>query len=165
MKGLNSVKEEFTQFILSSLKICTCSAFLAPLVFSPYAYGGPTGGNVVGGAGNITHSGLTTTITQGSQHLAVDWRSFNLDQNEIVNFLQPDRSSIALNRILDANPSLIQGSIMPMAKLFWPIRMGCFLVRPRQSMLAVCLPPRLALTHRILWQAVLILRHWRIRQV
>jgi len=32
---------------------------------------------------------------------------------------------------------------MPMAKLFWPIRMGCFLVRPRQSMLAVCLPPLL----------------------
>ncbi|MFK5913021.1 MAG: filamentous hemagglutinin N-terminal domain-containing protein, partial [Woeseiaceae bacterium] len=71
----------------------------------------PAGGAVVGGAGNISSSNLTTTINQNSQNLAVDWQSFNVNSNERVQFIQPNSSSIALNRILSNNGSVIQGQI------------------------------------------------------
>ena len=71
----------------------------------------PTGGNVVGGTGTINQSGLNTTINQNTQNLAVDWQSFNVNSNERVQFIQPNTSSIALNRILSNNGSTIQGQI------------------------------------------------------
>lgn len=93
------------------LNVLGCSVFVTQLVFSPCLYASPAGGNVVGGAGNISQSNLTTTINQFSHRLAIDWQSFNVNQNESVNFHQPGRSSIALNRILDQSASQIHGSI------------------------------------------------------
>ncbi len=72
---------------------------------------GPTGGNVVGGAGNIDRNELSTTIRQDSDRLAINWESFNLDANESVTFIQPDASAIALNRILGNSGSEIHGRI------------------------------------------------------
>jgi len=40
-------------------------------VFSPYAFAAPSGGNIVGGAGHIHQSDLTTNIHQSSQRLAI----------------------------------------------------------------------------------------------
>ncbi|NOX43619.1 MAG: filamentous hemagglutinin N-terminal domain-containing protein [Gammaproteobacteria bacterium] len=99
------------QVVPINVRALACSVLFAQLALAPYIYAEPTGGNIVGGAGNINHSGLTTTITQGSQNLAIDWNSFNLDPNDIVNFHQPNQTSIALNRILDSNPSQIHGRI------------------------------------------------------
>ena len=96
--------------IHNSLKISVVSV-LSHCVFLPLAYAGPTGGNIVGGAGNINQSNLNTTINQLTNRLAIDWQTFNINQNESVNFNQPGRSSIALNRILDQNASQIHGSI------------------------------------------------------
>ena len=81
-----------------------------PFYFS-YLHAAPTGGNIVGGTGSISQTDLTTTINQTSQNLAVDWQSFNVNTNEKVNFVQPNTSSIALNRILGNNGSTIQGQI------------------------------------------------------
>ncbi|MFK5914031.1 MAG: filamentous hemagglutinin N-terminal domain-containing protein [Woeseiaceae bacterium] len=95
-----------------------------PFVFLAGVYGlsltasaAPIGGNVVsgelvGGGSSITpSSNLTTTINQASQNLAIDWQSFNVNSNERVQFIQPNSSSIALNRILSNNGSVIQGQI------------------------------------------------------
>lgn len=83
----------------------------ALLCTAGFSYGAPTGGNIVGGAGNINQSGLSTNINQLSNSLAINWASFNVKQNEIVNFLQPGASSIVLNRILGNNGSSILGQI------------------------------------------------------
>ena len=72
---------------------------------------GPAGGNIVGGLGSIQNAGNTTNIIQNSSSLAIDWQSYNLNRNGIVNYLQPGRSSIALNRILSSSPSQINGQI------------------------------------------------------
>lgn len=72
---------------------------------------GPVGGNIVGGLGSIQNTGNTTNIIQNSSSLAIDWQSYNLNRNDIVNYLQPGRSSIALNRILSSSPSQINGQI------------------------------------------------------
>ncbi len=71
----------------------------------------PEGGRIVGGSGSITQNGTTTHINQYSQLMAIDWDTFNLGSDGQVNFIQPGISSIALNRILDVNPSEIYGQI------------------------------------------------------
>ncbi|NMW23430.1 filamentous hemagglutinin N-terminal domain-containing protein, partial [Rhodanobacter denitrificans] len=89
------------------------------IVFSGDALaGGPTGGVVVGGTGSITQSGNSTVINQTSQKLALNWQTFNVGANESVLFNQPGRSAVALNRILDQNPSQIFGRISSNGQIF-----------------------------------------------
>jgi len=73
--------------------------------------GGPAGGVVTGGNGTITQSGSTTTITQSSQNLFVNWQSFNVAPQDTVDFVQPNASAIAVNRILSASASSILGHL------------------------------------------------------
>ncbi|WP_161596208.1 beta strand repeat-containing protein, partial [Rhodanobacter glycinis] len=80
--------------------------------------GGPTGGVVVGGSGTITQSGNNTVINQASSRLALNWQTFNVGANESVLFNQPSRSAVALNRILDQNPSQIFGRINSNGQIF-----------------------------------------------
>ncbi|MEO8999848.1 MAG: filamentous hemagglutinin N-terminal domain-containing protein, partial [Rhodanobacter sp.] len=89
------------------------------VVFSGDALaGGPTGGVVVGGAGTITQAGNSTIINQVSSRLALNWQTFNVGANESVLFNQPSRSAVALNRILDQNPSQIFGRINSNGQIF-----------------------------------------------
>ena len=75
-------------------------------------FAGPQGEQIVGGQGNIARpDGTTTTINQQSHRLAIDWTSFNVNTNELVQFKQPSTSASALNRIFDQNPSQIHGAI------------------------------------------------------
>src|SRR5579885_677190 len=72
----------------------------------------PTGGQVVGGTGHITTPNATTTlITQNSQNLAIDWQTFNVKANELVQFNQPNVTATALNQIFDQSASQIYGQI------------------------------------------------------
>ena len=77
----------------------------------PVVFAGPDGGQVVGGVGSIVHTGATTTINQATQNMAIDWQSYNVNANERVQYLQPNASSISLNRILSQNGSTIAGRI------------------------------------------------------
>ncbi|USD21844.1 filamentous hemagglutinin N-terminal domain-containing protein [Microbulbifer variabilis] len=80
-------------------------------LLSPLAHAGPEGGVVNGGSGTIDVNGTTTTIDQNTDLLSIDWDSFNLSAEELVKFLQPNTSSVVLNRILDQSASTIHGSI------------------------------------------------------
>ncbi len=71
----------------------------------------PTGGQVVAGSGSISQSGNQMTINQQTQKMIANWTTFNIGRNAGVNFIQPNSSSVALNRILDQNPSQILGSL------------------------------------------------------
>ncbi|HLU62127.1 MAG TPA: filamentous hemagglutinin N-terminal domain-containing protein, partial [Gammaproteobacteria bacterium] len=76
------------------------------------ALAGPTGENIVGGSAVITRPDVSTTvIDQSSQRVVIEWGSFNVGATERVEFVQPDATAAALNRILDQNPSQILGSI------------------------------------------------------
>jgi len=83
----------------------------AGLVVSPLAQAGPGGGVITGGEGDITVEDLATIINQETDLLSIDWESFNISEEELVKFLQPDSSSVVLNRILDSNASEIRGRI------------------------------------------------------
>ena len=71
----------------------------------------PTGGQVTAGQANISQTGAHMLINQGSDRVAIDWQTFNVGQNAHVQFQQPDASSVALNRVLSADPSQIFGRI------------------------------------------------------
>jgi filamentous hemagglutinin family protein len=88
------------------------AALLAGLAgLSGGAGAAPQGGQVVGGSGSISTSGATTTITQASDKLSLNWQSFNVGKTESVNFVQPSASAVAANRIYDTQGSQILGRI------------------------------------------------------
>jgi filamentous hemagglutinin family protein len=76
-----------------------------------YASGGPTGGQIVGGSGQIQQVGNTTTIHQNSSTLSLNWQSFNIGPDQTVNFVQPGSNAIAINRIFASTPSEIYGHL------------------------------------------------------
>lgn len=71
----------------------------------------PTGGNVVAGNAAISQSGSAMTINQTTNKAVIDWQSFSVGQNNSVTFIQPTATSVALNRVLGTDVSLIQGRI------------------------------------------------------
>ena len=81
------------------------------LLIPSFSLAEPTGGTIVGGSGTISQSEINTTINQATGRLAIEWQTFNVAENESVQFIQPDINAIALNRILDENPSEIFGRI------------------------------------------------------
>lgn len=87
------------------------AALLLAGLNSGAGWAGPAGGEVVGGAGSITQSGSTTRIDQLTDRMAIDWQSYDLSADELVQYIQPDSSSISLNRILTNHGSQIQGQI------------------------------------------------------
>lgn len=98
--------------------IAAAFVFTGSVFLSPLATAEPTGGQVSAGAGTIAQAGTTTTITQSSQNLAINWQSFGIAANEAVNFAQPNTSAIALNRVTGQNPSSILGSLSANGQVF-----------------------------------------------
>lgn len=108
----------------------TCSRFSPPERWFPsvlatslawcfsVAHSAPIDGQVTSGAGTVSQSGSTTTITQGSQNLSMTWKSFNIGRTESVNFVQPNTNAIAVNRILDTNGTQILGSLNANGKVY-----------------------------------------------
>ena len=86
-------------------------AIATQMLMAGSAIAGPEGGQVVGGSGAIAQEGLTTTVTQDTHKLAIDWQSFDVAVDEKVQFIQPSQSAIALNRIIGSNGSEIHGQI------------------------------------------------------
>jgi filamentous hemagglutinin family protein len=71
-------------------------------------------------AGEATVSGLGSnrvTIQQASQHAIIHWSQFNIAPSEVTSFLQPV-GGMALNRIFDASPSLINGALNATGTIF-----------------------------------------------
>lgn len=63
-------------------------------------------------------AGKVMTITQTTARAAIDWQTFNVAKDARVEFVQPDRTSVTLNRVLDAQPSQILGQIQANGQIF-----------------------------------------------
>jgi len=98
-------------FKLKPLSVLSSAFLFFHLGLLSNIYAAPQGGQVVGGSGSINQSGLQTTINQTTQNMAIDWQSYNVQQNERVQYVQPNSRSISLNRILGNNASTIRGQI------------------------------------------------------
>lgn len=91
----------------SSGRLSAVALALLPL----FGQASPLGGMVTSGIGAINQSGNLTTITQSTQNLSINWKSFNIGSQQTVNFLQPSASAIAVNRIFDTNGTTILGHL------------------------------------------------------
>ena len=78
----------------------------------------PTGGEIVSGTGGISQSGNTMAITQTTERMITNWRSFDIGRDASVAFLQPGASSVALNRIQGERPSEIFGALTANGQVF-----------------------------------------------
>ena len=86
-------------------------AGISALVVGQALAGGVSGGKVVYGGASINYGGNNTTISQSTQKALINWNSFSIPSGSGVSFLQPNSSSITLNRVLGASPSKIDGSL------------------------------------------------------
>ncbi len=78
----------------------------------------PSGGIVAAGNANIVQTGNNTTINQSSSNVVINWQSFSIGADQSVQFVQPGSSSVALNRVLGADPSVIMGSLTSNGTVF-----------------------------------------------
>ena len=87
-------------------------AGVSTVALTSAAFANPQGGEVVAGSATVTTPTSTTTqINQQSDKAIINWKSFNVDAGESTVFVQPNATSITLNRIFDSNPSVIAGLI------------------------------------------------------
>jgi filamentous hemagglutinin family protein len=83
------------------------------------ALANPTGGQVVGGSATIHNVGPNgTVINQASQNAIINWQQFNVGANQYVQFVQPNSSSVVLNRVIGGNASQIFGDIRANGQVF-----------------------------------------------
>jgi filamentous hemagglutinin family protein len=79
----------------------------------------PTDGQVAGGQATIQQTNPTTlTIQQATDKAILNWNSFSIAANETVHFVQPSISSIALNRVIGVDPSVILGQLQSNGRIF-----------------------------------------------
>ncbi len=77
----------------------------------------PRGGTIAAGNASIS-SGTITTIQQFTDKAIINWQSFGIDPNELVQFMQPTAASIALNRVVGTDPSVILGALRSNGRLW-----------------------------------------------
>ena len=70
----------------------------------------PQDPNVTGGKASVSQSGNTLTVNQSSKRTVIDWRSFNIGSSAQTNFVQPNSSSIAVNRVNGSTDPSLPGS-------------------------------------------------------
>jgi filamentous hemagglutinin family protein len=78
----------------------------------------PNGGRVVSGGATISENGQGLTINQSSQNAAINWNSFSIGKDNQVVFVQPNSNSVALNRVIGSDPSVILGNLSANGKVF-----------------------------------------------
>ena len=105
------------------------------LVFSPaLVFALPSGGNVVDGTATINEPSATNMeINQSTDKLIVNWDSFSIGEGESVQFFQPGADSVALNRVVGLDPSVILGSLSANGQIFVVNPSGVYLGASAQA--------------------------------
>jgi filamentous hemagglutinin family protein len=109
------IREPIGRGVAPNYRLALLPAMLMAVVGTAWAV---DGGVVAAGAGAIKTQGKTTTISQSSDKMIVNWKNFNIgkDQSVIVN--QPGATSAVLNRVTTANPTQIDGTLKANGRVF-----------------------------------------------
>lgn len=79
----------------------------------------PTDGQVAAGQATIQQAApKSLTIQQTTEKAILNWKSFSIAADEAVRFAQPSVHSIALNRVVGVDPSIILGHLEANGRLF-----------------------------------------------
>ena len=94
---------------------CLFVALVAGMSFScvtPALAQVPSGATVRAGSVSFAAPAASqVVITQSSARAVIDWRTFSIGAGNSVQFIQPNASAIALNRVTGSQASLLQGSL------------------------------------------------------
>lgn len=93
-------------------------SLLVMLACGSVAMAQPSGGVVTSGQATIAGPSSQLTITQTSPNVAINWQGFGIAAGESVRFVQPDRGSIALNRVVGSDASAIHGQLSANGTVF-----------------------------------------------
>lgn len=97
----NNYSNTIRGFIYQILqKIRQTCVFIFTLSLTCLAYSNPVLHNVASGNVNISQSTNTTIVNQASEQAIINWNSFNIAAGQKTQFIQPNASAIALNRII-----------------------------------------------------------------
>jgi filamentous hemagglutinin len=115
-------------------RVLALAACVAPVTTAPAAdlpvpcIAGVCGANVPGfvtsGGAGAAIAGNTLTVTQTTQNATLNWSSFNISADGVVNFVQPGSSATALNRIHANDPSRIFGALNANGRVYLLNRNG-----------------------------------------
>lgn len=96
-----------------------CIAVLVGVIAGAHAE--PSNGTIVAGGGvgasigSVANAGggFDVTVQQNSGQMVVTWDDFNIDANDVVNFIQPSSSAIAVNKVVGGlvTPTMIDGTL------------------------------------------------------
>ena len=95
-----------------------CALLAYQLTAAPLAFALPRGPQVVGGAATLSQDGTTLQITQGTSKAIINWSGFSIGSNELVRFIQPGSTAIALNRVVGGETSQILGQLLANGRIF-----------------------------------------------
>ncbi len=115
--GINkTTHKQFRTLRRRRLALALAGAMAMPAAFAQSL---PDTGNVVSGTATIGQTGTQMTITQSSQGAIIDWNGFSIDAGYGVTFDQQfGTTSVTLNRVVGASPSLINGSLSANGSVF-----------------------------------------------
>lgn len=97
---------------------CKILAVSLMLACGVNAYAQPTGGVVAAGSAHIGGTPSKMLITQTTPNATIQWQSFGIKAGESVQFVQPNSSSVALNRVVGADSSSIMGNLSANGRVF-----------------------------------------------
>ncbi|MHC4212037.1 MAG: two-partner secretion domain-containing protein, partial [Planctomycetota bacterium] len=92
-----------------------CWVFFSCL--ATFTLASPQGAQVVNGQVTVEQSGYNTVITASDQSI-INYSSFNIAKPEMVQFIQPGSDASVLNRILSADPTRIDGTLLANGRVF-----------------------------------------------
>ncbi|MDF1826475.1 MAG: filamentous hemagglutinin N-terminal domain-containing protein, partial [Verrucomicrobiales bacterium] len=101
---MRNITSSFRRYLVLQVLILA-SLFPGLALFPTPLRANPAGASVV--HGNVAFNGLGTSqlnVMQGSQSAIINWQSFSIQSGETTNFVQPNQNSIALNRVVGADP-------------------------------------------------------------
>ncbi len=118
----------FTQRKLCSrgIAICLVLCLAVCVAWISVARAGPEGAQVVNGQVLFEQSGNSTVI-MASDKAIINYSSFDIARPEIVEFVQPGSYASVLNRILSANPTMIEGTLLANGSVFFVNPAGVFI--------------------------------------
>ena len=91
---------------------------IALTMASAAALANPEGAQVVRGSASFTRPDANTLNITNSRNAIINWQRFNIDRGQTTRFIQPDRNSAVLNRVLSNDPSKIHGNLRSNGRVF-----------------------------------------------
>ena len=131
--GSMQTSASVTTLLFAGALVCQSSGAMAAPALPAGTLPIPRAIFATSGIASVSTAGKSMTINQQSQRAILNWDSFNIASDSSVQFNQPGATAVALNRIFDANPSVIQGQLKANGQVYLINRNGIIFDKGSQT--------------------------------